>query len=172
MMPVHPPMWLERRSPSAFVITPDRGMPIAVEPRGGQWSVATAGGREQWRLARIGGPEGEFRLSEAGGDRELGSGCSLRGAGQRRELRYFLLGDGRLFRLSSTGPAAAGYDLSGWEAPGAYLKARALDDGWQILPTPASGGIDDVLVLAVLMGAEILDAEDPLRCEGRYEQSR
>jgi len=77
-------------------------------------------------------------------------------------LRYFLLGDGRLFRLITSGPPPACYDLTGWEASGPYLRVRAHEAGWQIVPTPASGGIDDLLTLAVLLSAEILDAEEPL----------
>jgi hypothetical protein len=155
MMIDHPVLALDRRGASGFTLKSAGQAPVR---------VALESPLAGWILRRHGGEHGQFRLLDVATGVELGCTLSLGGVGQRQDLRYFLLGDGRLFRLIMRGPAEAGYDLTGWETPGAYLKARACGTGWQILPTPASGGIEDVLVLAVLLGAEILDAEEPLVC--------
>ncbi|HXV77073.1 MAG TPA: hypothetical protein VD788_12220 [Candidatus Polarisedimenticolaceae bacterium] len=155
---------MTRVGPSSFVLDCPGRPALRIEPYAGRWRAAAGGTASGWVLERTGDENGPFRLFDGDGGTELGCTSSLGGAAQRRELRYLLMGDGRLFRLSPRGPAEAGYDLSGWETPGAYLTARALEGGWQILPTPASGGIDDLLAVVVLLSAEILDAEERLVC--------
>ena len=94
-------------------------------------------------------------------ERELGRTLALEGVGHPLELRYFLMGDGRLFRFALRGPVDCRFELSGQETPGAYLTARPQADGWRIEASPASGGIEDLRALSVLFAAEILDAEEP-----------
>lgn len=158
----HPVLDLTRDGRSGFVLRPEGGPPIRVRPRGDDWEVTADSPTPLAVLRRSEGSPGPFRLLESASGSELGRTLSLDGAAQRRELRYLLLGDGRLFRLRASVPAQAGFDLTGWVTPGAYLKARVHDAGWRLLPTPASGGIDDLLTLVLLFAAEILDADEPL----------
>jgi hypothetical protein len=99
-------------------------------------------------------------------DRELGRTLALDSVGHPEEMRYFLMGDGRLFRFALRGPLDCRFELTGRETPGAYLTARPRRDGWHIEANPASGGIEDLRALTILVAAEILEAEE-LTGEGR-----
>jgi hypothetical protein len=63
------------------------------------------------------------------------------------------------------GPREGGFELLGWETPGAYLTAQPASDGWKLAPTAACGGLVDLRAISVLFAAEVLDAEEPLRPE-------
>lgn len=78
-------------------------------------------------------------------------------------LKFLLLDDGRLFRIVMCGPREGGFELQGWETPGAYLRAQPQSEGWRLAPTAACGGIEEIHVLSILLAAEVLDAEAPLQ---------
>jgi hypothetical protein len=85
----------------------------------------------------------------------------LVGTGSEAGLKYLLLDDGRLFRVVLCGPRDGGFELLGWETPGAYLKARPQPRGWSLVPTFACGGLEEIGVLSILFAAEVLVAEMP-----------
>jgi len=67
-----------------------------------------------------------------------------------------LLGDGRLFTISPRVDDPPGYDLSGWEVPGAYWIARLEQGRWSLSPTPAGTMLPDDETLVVLFAAELM----------------
>ena len=92
----------------------------------------------------------------------------LVGGGREAGLKFLLLDDGRLFRIVlrlSGSPPEGGYELLGWETPGAYLRARPEPSGWKLVATAAGGGLTDLQAISILFAAEILNSEEPLRAE-------
>jgi hypothetical protein len=126
------------------------------------WKVTIAGREQSWRLGRARTDTGGFVLTAGEGPTEVGRTTRLAGVGSGADLYYVLLGDGRLFRIGSLGPRESGFELVGWETPGAYLIARPESGGWRFSPTPACGGLPDVRALSILFAAEILESEEPL----------
>ena len=76
-----------------------------------------------------------------------------------------LLDDGRLFRVARRPSGESGFDLCGWETPGAYLTARRDGAGWIIAVTAAGSAMKPSEALAVLFAAELLDLNRPLEEE-------
>ena len=104
-------------------------------------------------------------LRGAGGA-EVGRTMPVVGGEGRAGLKFLLLDDGRLFRIALRGPRDGGFELLGWETPGAYIIARPEpNNGWSLIPTAACGGLTDLQAISVLMASEILDSEEPLRVE-------
>ena len=159
----HPAQHLVRRGAGAFVLEHEPGGPsLRADPARGGWDIEGDELAEDWFLRRDEGPGGGFSLRARGVDREVARTLALESVGHQRELRYLLMGDGRLFRIALRGPKDSRFELSGWETPGAYLTARPQAEGWRIEPNPASGGIPDIRALSLLFAAEILDSEEPL----------
>jgi hypothetical protein len=161
----HPERRLVRLSNGGFEIEATGCPAIRVEASGEVWSVDGVEGLPGGILRRAtSGGEG-FVLEAARGRTEAGRTMPLVGAGREAGLKFLLLDDGRLFRVVRRGPRKAGFELLGWEMPGAYLTAQPAPEGWRLIPTAASGGLEDLTRLVVLFAAEILDAEEPLRPE-------
>ena len=161
MIVVHPPCTLSRQPSGGIALESEAGPQWTQTPARDGWWAATGDPSGRWFLRPARTRGSRFVLATERDDRELGRTLALEGAGHPLELRYFLLGDGRLFRFALRGPVDCRFELSGRETPGAYLRARPLEDGWRIEATPASGGIEDLRTLTVLFAAEILDAEEP-----------
>ncbi len=89
----------------------------------------------------------------------------LVGGGSEAGLKFLLLDDGRLFRIVLGGSRDGGFELLGWETPGAYVRAQPEPSGWKLIPTVACGGLTDLRAISILFAAEILDSEEPLRAE-------
>jgi hypothetical protein len=159
----HPEWALTRTSRSGFRLqTPGRPA-IRVEAAEGGWSIEGAEPGRAWTLRR-GGGGGAIGFVLAGADgSELGRTMPLVGSEADDGVRFLLLGDGRLFRLLGRGPRESGLDLTGWEVPGSYLGADPTPAGWSLNATPAGAGLGDVRVPAILMAAELLDAESRLK---------
>ena len=117
-----------------------------------------------WLLERTTAEEAGFVLRDADEGAELGRTMPLVGAVEAG-LKFLLLDDGRLFRIVRRGAREGGFELLGWDTPGAYLEARAVEGGWTLVATVAGGGIGDLTALSVLFAAEILDMEEPLGSE-------
>jgi len=149
-----------RRQPSGEIrMETDDGSALVFRPVEGGWQVEGRPEDERWDLVRHDEPGGGFVLREAGGAKEIARTLAHEALGQPRELRYLLMGDGRLFRIALRGPGDCRFELTGWETSGAYLTARPFEDGWRVEPSPASGGIEDVRALSVMLAVEIVAAE-------------
>jgi hypothetical protein len=131
-------------------------------PDGGAWHLTGQEAVCGWSLQRSLGAAG-FSLSRSAGGPVAGWTMPLVGTAAEGGLRFVLLDDGRLFRIVRRGPREGGFDLLGWETPGAYLEALPQPEGWLLRATPACAGLRDVRALSLLLAAEVLDAEEPLR---------
>jgi len=89
----------------------------------------------------------------------------LVGVGSEAGLKFLLLDDGRLFRIVLGGSRDGGFELLGWETPGAYVRAQPESNGWKLIPMAACGGLTDLRAISILFAAEILDLEERLRAE-------
>jgi hypothetical protein len=94
----------------------------------------------------------------------------LVGGGCEAGPKFLLLDDGRLFRIVLRlrlrgSPPDGGFELLGWETPGAYLRAWPEPSGWKLVATAAGGGLTDLQAISILFAAEILNSEEPLRAE-------
>ena len=161
MIAVHPPRTLVRQPSGEIFLDGETGPPWRFVPTGAGWWVEVGEGSGRWLLRPARSRGSRFVLGAEAEERELGRTLALESVGHPLELRYFLMGDGRLFRFALRGPIDCRFELSGRETPGAYLTARPQSDGWRIEASPASGGIEDLRALSVLFAAEILDAEEP-----------
>jgi len=157
---LHPPRTLVRNATGEIALDSEDGPPWRLEPTTAWWWVEFGDGSGRWLLRPARSRGSRFVLDAEPDERELGRTLALECVGHPLELRYFLMGDGRLFRFALRGPIDCRFELSGRETPGAYLTARPNEDGWRIEASPASGGIEDLRALSVLFAAEILDAEE------------
>ncbi len=158
----HERLTVLRRGPGEFVVEQAGARPLSVRPAPGGWVVEGVHAKHPWFLSRE-EEEGGFALQTGPAEHEVSRTTALESAGHQRELRYLLMGDGRLFRIALRGPTDSRYELSGWETHGAYLTARPEGQRWRIDPNPASSGLPDIRSLAVLFAAEILDSGEPLQ---------
>jgi hypothetical protein len=138
---------------------------IRVTPSGDGWRIDGGEGLQDWALRRTTSEAEGFILIGPDGRMEVGRTMPLVGTGREAGLKFLMLDDGRLFRIVLCGPRQGGFELLGWELPGAYLAAQPVESGWTIVPTPACGGLEDLRAISILFAAEILDAEEPLRPE-------
>ena len=162
MIADHPTRTLVRHDSGVCILESERGPRWRLVPAPEGWRVEGDDTPERWLLRAVRGRGSRFVLTVERDERELGRSLALEDAGHPPELRYFLMGDGTLFRFAQRGPRDCRFELSGRETPGAYLTARPQRDGWRIEASPASGGIEDLRALTVLFAAEILDSEGPL----------
>ena len=157
----HPERKLVPLAEGGFEFAAAGEAPVRAVPHGDGWRMESGGALNGARLERQAADGGGFIL--AAGSEELARTASLVGVGREAGLRFVLLDDGRLFRIVMRGPRRVGFDLLGWETPGAYLSAQPTEDGgWALAPTAAAGGIVDLTVLLVTLSAEILEAEGSL----------
>jgi len=161
----HPQRQFARRPNGGFEIRTADQPPIRVDPSGSGWCVDRVEDTRNWSLRRAADSEGGFVLQTLDGCTEVGRTMPLVGGGCEAGTRFLLLDDGRLFRIVLTGPRDGGFELLGWETPGAYLRAWPEPDGWKLVPTVACGGLTDLQAISILFAAEILDREEPLRTE-------
>lgn len=161
MIALHPPRTLVRNASGEIALESEAGPQWRLVAAGEGWWVDVGDDAGRWLLRPARSRGSRFVLVTERAERELGRTLALEGVGHPPELRYFLMGDGRLFRFALRGPVDCRFELSGRETPGAYLTARPQADGWRIEASPASGGIEDLRALSVLFAAEILDAEEP-----------
>ncbi|HKQ62557.1 MAG TPA: hypothetical protein VJS92_14800, partial [Candidatus Polarisedimenticolaceae bacterium] len=111
---------------------------------------------EGWQLRTVGSAQGYVLCR---GETELGRTSALPGVGASSRLRHLLLDDGRLFRIVGRGARSCRFEVLGWEVSGAYVVARAEVSGWTLQPMPAASGLVDLRVIALLLAAEIREAE-------------
>jgi hypothetical protein len=139
---------------------------IRAHPSDGGWRIDGSEGAGNWLLKRTTDEARGFVLLASGGseDEEIGRTMPLAGAVEAG-LKFLLLDDGRLFRIVRRGTRDGVFELLGWEAPGAYIEARPEATGWMLVATTAGGGLVDLTAISILLAAEILDAEEPLRSE-------
>jgi hypothetical protein len=161
----HPDRSLVRLSNGGFEIEAAGQQTIRVEPAGESWRIDGGEELQGWVLRRTASDAAGFVLDDADGRTEAGRTMPLVGTGRETGLRFLLLDDGRLFRIVMRGPREGGFELLGWETPGAYLTARPVAGGWTLAPTAACGGLQNLTTISILFAAEILDAEEPLRPE-------
>jgi len=163
----HPDRYLARTDDGGFEIVVAGGSTVRVDPCDAGWSVDGERGFEGWVLRRSGEEAPGFVLGDAGGRSEAGRTMPLVGTGREAGLRFLLLDDGRLFRIVRSDPRRGGFELLGWETPGAYLTALPESNGWALRATAAAAGLEDLRTICLLFAAEILDAEQPLGTEER-----
>lgn len=161
----HPDRFLARLPDGGFEIEADGQPTIRAEISGEGWSIDEGKGIRGRILRRTASEAEGFVLSGTDGGSEAGRTMPLVGAGREAGLKFLLLDDGRLFRIVMHGPRRVGFDLLGWETPGAYLTAIPEAKGWKLAPTAACGGLTDLTALAILFAAEILDAEEAFPTE-------
>ncbi|MCP3978566.1 MAG: hypothetical protein GY716_04420 [bacterium] len=150
---------VKRTGPGGFVMRADEEAPIEVVPDGPGWRVSGLGDAGPLELGRP--DEGPGFVLRRGSDRVARTSSLVRGATEAN-LYYLLLGDGRLFRIALRDARTGGFEIRGWETPGAYLQAVPTSDGWAIESTPAAGGMSGVRTLSILFAAELLDSEERL----------
>jgi hypothetical protein len=129
-----------------------------VRPEGTGFRVQGADGEPAGSLSAV---DGGFVLVDEAGS-EIGRTSAIVGA-REAGTRFLLLEDGRLFRIGLRRPREGVFELSSWEAPGAYLEAHPRPGGWELSPTVAGGCLPDIRVLCVLLAAELLAAEEALQ---------
>ncbi len=113
-----------------------------------------------------GGADGILLVATDG--TELARSEPLAGLGRETGLRCLLLEDGRVFRGIARAGRSGGWELVGWEVPGAYLVARPDEsNGWALDETPAGRGLESIDRLAVLLAAEVLDLDAEMTRETR-----
>lgn len=134
--------------------------PFRVTPDTRGFRVDGPGEVRGWRLVRAAGTTPGFVLRAGPEAEELAWTMPPLGLGREAGLRYLLLNDGRLFRIVLRGPRAGGFALLGWETPGAYFEARPATGGWNLIPLPASSGLEDIRALSLIFAAEILEWEE------------
>jgi hypothetical protein len=161
---VHPDRAVARLPDGGFEIRAAGREILRAHPSGGNWRIDGSEGSGDWLLERTTGDARGFVLLASSGRQEIGRTMPLAGAVDAG-LRVLLLGDGRLFRIVPRGARHGLFELLGWETPGAYVEARPAATGWLLVATVAGGGLVDLTAISVLMAAEILDAEEPLRSE-------
>ena len=115
---------LLREADGGFRLESADGTAISARPAPQGWTVEVSGQAEEWVLCRNLPETRGFLLLSADRSTEVGRTTPLGGVGSRADLYYLLLRDGRLFRIGSRRAREAGFELSGWETPGAYLVAR------------------------------------------------
>ena len=148
---------LERLADGGFRLLDPRGRALT--------ALAAAEGLQlpQGRLRRrTGVAGGGFLLEE--GDEGIERGRSMRAAPGPRTVDggTILLADGRLFAMrSAIEEGRLGFELSGWEVSGAYVRAEAAPGGWALSLTPAGTALPDVETLVLLFAAELWDADGP-----------
>ena len=96
-------------------------------------------------------------VHDAGATTELGRTTSLAGASRTGSEATLLLHDGRLFRGAFRGGRAPGFELTGWEVAGAYLRAEPEDGDWKLRRTPAGASLEDEPAILLLFGAIVAD---------------
>jgi hypothetical protein len=136
-----------------FRLDGDDGRVVEARPDAGGWVVTGAAGDEEWFLREL---STGYRLEERRTADTLGEISRLETAASTPGLISLLLGDGRLFTISPRVEDPPGYDLAGWEVPGAYWTARLEQSGWLLSPTPAGAMLADDEALVVLFVAQLL----------------
>jgi len=151
--------YLERSVGGGFTLRVEGGDAFRVSAEGEGWVVDGGGSMDGARMSRA--AAGGFVLRDRAGA-ELGWTSRLNPEDPGAGTSYVLLGDGRLFRIASRGPAETGLELRGWETRGAYLIALPEGAGWRIVATTAGELLPPDRALPILFAAELLDAERPL----------
>ncbi len=131
--------------------------PLRAIPDGAGWRLEGAA-REACRLAPDdeGGHGFAVTLARGGAVEELGRSSRAGPDEEGIAPAYLLLDDGRLFRAAAFEPRAVRVELLGWEVPGAYAVARAVEAGWIVERTPAGTKLEAGDALWVLFAAELL----------------
>jgi hypothetical protein len=152
-------------APAELARQPDDGFVM----RWGTTTIEAERQDERWRvpglaatLRRADSEEGGFVLAREDGGGEIGRTMAPLGVPEA-DLRYLLLSDGRLFRIVRG--QEGGFDLLGWETPGAYLRARRTGrvGVWTLEPTVACSGLIEIRALSLLLAVEVLDREQPVK---------
>lgn len=138
--------------PGLAVLSGPAGEDRRLVLHGNDWIVEGPAGR--CRLRRAEDAETIVLIEDSG--REAGRLAPLLGRDDPWPADA-LLADGRVFRVSLVAGREPRIELRSWETRGAYLAARASDDGWSIEITPAGrrlGGLEQLVLLlcAALLG--------------------
>jgi hypothetical protein len=136
-----------------FRLDGDDGHAVEARPEAGGWLVTRAAGADEWFLREL---STGFTLEERRTADTLGEISRLETAASAPGLVSLLLGDGRLFRIGPRVGDPPGYDLAGWEVPGAYWTARLEAGCWTFSPTPAGTMLPDDDALVVLFAAQLM----------------
>ena len=159
---MHPDRSVVRLPEGGFEIKAAGRTTIRAHPSDGNWRIDGSEGAGDWLLERTSGEAKGFVLLATDGREEIGRTMPLAGAVEAG-LKFLLLDDGRLFRIVRRGTRDGVFELLGWETPGAYVEARPAATGWMLVATAAGGGLVDLTAISILLAAEILDSEEPLR---------
>lgn len=134
-----------------------------VTARAGGWAARDADG-ETWSLDRAGSAGFVVRSAQGA---ERARTMPLVGLAVAA-VRYLLLDDARLFRIVRRPPRDDGFELEGWEVPGAYVLARPEPERvWRLSLEPAAAGLEGAPLLLLMLAVEALDADGRLAAEGR-----
>ncbi len=154
----HAEQHLVRDSSGGFELRTDGGPTVRARSSGNDWRIEGIEGWADATLRRAEDSSGFVLTLEVGVARTM----PLVGADWPGSPRFMLLADGCLYRIALRGPADAGFELVGWESPGAYLVASPTDKGWKIEAMVAATGLDEIRAMSLLFAAEILEAERTL----------
>ncbi len=154
----HAEQHLVRDSSGGFELQTDEGPTVRARFSGIDWCIE---GIEGWAdaILRRDAESSGFVLEFQG---KAARTMPLVGADWAGSPRFMLLADGRLYRIAHRGPRDAGFELAGWESPGAYLVASPTDKGWKLEAMVAATGLDEISTMSLLFAAEILEAERTL----------
>ncbi len=162
----HAEQHLVRDSSGGFELQTDEGPTVRARFSGNDWRIE---GIEGWAdsILRRDAESSGFVLEIQGENQGEIQGkaartMSLVGVEWAGSPRFMLLVDGRLYRIAHRGPRDVGFELAGWESPGAYLVAIPTDKGWKIEAMVAATGLDEISTMSLLFAAEILEAERTL----------
>ena len=89
---------------------------------------------------------------------ERGRTSSFGGRGLAEGAVTVLPADGRIFRFV---PRGAGYELCGWEMPGAYLVLRPDGADFKIFESAAGVGLEEMDLLTLLSAATLFFEGEP-----------
>ena len=161
----HPEQVVRRLDGAGFTVQVGADVVLRAESSPSGLEVRETAGDARWTLTRRreGEPSGfVLRAEGAAGQAETMPRVGAARDGEDAGTRFVLLEDGRLFRIVRRRPPDAGFELLGWETPGAYITARCEPEGWRLIPAAACGGLSDIRALTLLLAAEILKAEQPM----------
>lgn len=147
---------LERLDDGGFRLLDPRGLALTARPAPEGFRLPAG-----WLRRRRDVAGGGFLLVEGSEEEAAELGRTMRGATAPRTVDgvALLLDDGRLFEIrSAIEDGRLGFELAGWEVPGAYVRAEPEGEGWTLSLTPAGTALPSVETVVLLFAAELADA--------------
>ncbi len=156
---VRPPavLALKNTPGGGFRLEGEDGSLVEATPSGDGWRIVEGGRQQRWVIR----PEGSgrervlLRAETERDEQEIGRTTAWGAPSAGGLPASLLLPDGRLFLIVVRGDDGPSFELAGWEAPGAYWKAKPDVGEWRIERTPAGRDAGLGWEALVLFAAEL-----------------